>query len=367
MNRTSRDLTATPPSALLAAFPRAMPPQHELAAVTTSVLPGWAAAVPDETSVTPITKGGSDRNYFRLVHPGADPASVIIMVYTERRPDNAAFVPATRLLARHGVRVPALLAAEVPRRTLWLEDVGEADLWSHRHDPWPERRDLYTAALDEVAHIHAIRPDSLDPPDREFLQPSFDARLYRWEQEYFLGQCVSRLAGEGAAARLREVGGAWLESIAVRLDRLPRRLVHRDFQSQNILFHGGQAVLIDYQGLRAGRPEYDLASLLYDPYVHLEPGERSELVAAYRARATADVPVHDDEAFLRTFLDCSVQRLLQALGAYGYLGMVLGKRPFLAHVDPALANLREVLAAHPDRDEAARLADALSDIELTQP
>ena len=76
-------------------------------------------------------------------------------------------------------------------------------------------------------------------------------------------------------ARVARVADApvW-EAIAQRLAAWPRVLVHRDFQSQNILIHDGQAHLIDFQGLRPGLAHYDLASLLYDPYVRLSPAER---------------------------------------------------------------------------------------------
>jgi hypothetical protein len=38
-----------------------------------------------------------------------------------------------------------------------------------------------------------------------------------------------------------------------------------------------------------------------------------------------------------------MQRLMQALGAYGFLGIVKERKDFLVHIKPALANLREVL------------------------
>jgi hypothetical protein len=39
-----------------------------------------------------------------------------------------------------------------------------------------------------------------------------------------------------------------------------------------------------------------------------------------------------------------MQRLMQALGAYGFLGLVKGNRHFLAHVPPALDSLRNQIA-----------------------
>ena len=67
--------------------------------------------------------------------------------------------------------------------------------------------------------------------------------------------------------------------------------------------------------MRPGLAEYDLASLLYDPYVHLGASERPELLEFYRDRAAVN-----DPAFEEKFRLCAMQRLMQALGAYGYLG-----------------------------------------------
>ena len=41
---------------------------------------------------------------------------------------------------------------------------------------------------------------------------------------------------------------------------------------------------------------------------------------------------------------CAMQRLMQALGAYGFLGLVKGSRHFLAHVPAALRSLRNLIA-----------------------
>ena len=47
----------------------------------------------------------------------------------------------------------------------------------------------------------------------------------------------------------------------------PQVLLHRDFQAANIKIHHGACHWIDFQGMRLGAAGYDIASLLYDPYV----------------------------------------------------------------------------------------------------
>ena len=52
----------------------------------------------------------------------------------------------------------------------------------------------------------------------------------------------------------------------------------------------------------------------------------------------------NDPAFAEKFRLCAMQRLMQALGAYGYPRVGQGKRAFLAHIPAALDSLGEVLA-----------------------
>ena len=51
-----------------------------------------------------------------------------------------------------------------------------------------------------------------------------------------------------------------------------------------------------------------------------------------------------DPAFAEKFQLCAMQRLMQALGAYGFLGLVKENRAFLDHIPAALDSLGEVLA-----------------------
>jgi aminoglycoside/choline kinase family phosphotransferase len=133
-----------------------------------------------------------------------------------------------------------------------------------------------------------------------------------------------------------------LREIAERLAGLPRVLVHRDFQSQNILLRNAQAYLIDFQGMRPGLAQYDLASLLYDPYVDLAGEERDELIAYYREQQIRN-GININGEFDFTLRLCAMQRLMQALGAYGFLGLAKGHKQFLEHVPAAVKSLRRIV------------------------
>ena len=115
--------------------------------------------------------------------------------------------------------------------------------------------------------------------------------------------------------------------------------MHRDFQSQNIIVRNGEACLIDFQGLRPGLAQYDLASLLLDPYVDLTAAEREELLAHYLSGLLgAGRP--GQEQFLRLYDLCAMQRLMQALGAYCFLSREKGIVEFAGHIPAGEARLR---------------------------
>jgi N-acetylmuramate 1-kinase len=293
----------------------------------------------EQVEITPIEKGGSDRRFYRVRSSPERP--LILVKYNLERAENRLYVQVAEFLAGHGIRAPKIYFHDPAEGLIWIEDLGETDLWSFRNESWPVRRALYESALDEIAKLHSLPHTAADEIRRD-LPVAFDAALYRWEQQYFFENCLGRYFQMDPQLVGELSGLPALEEIAERLAALPRVLVHRDFQSQNIVIRDGQAHLIDFQGMRPGLAEYDLASLLYDPYVDLTQSERDELVNVYRLcreQHGTRRRVDDEEMFLL----CAMQRLMQALGAYGFLGLVKGNRAFLAHISPAMASLRSVL------------------------
>lgn len=285
-----------------------------------------------------ILKGASDRHFYRLNwQVGRDP--MILMVYTLARRDNPKFVPATHRLRKIGAHVPQVYAFDEQRLCVWLEDLGRIDLQSFNEHSWERRLPLYQATLREAAKFHGVGENALAPADLDELEPGFDEALYEWEQNYFLEHFVGGYLGREHSGTEFNAAHETLRQLRRRLARLPRCLVHRDFQSQNVLIRGEEAWLVDYQGLRLGRAEYDLASLLYDPYVNLTFEERAALLGYY-----ADHRELGLQDLREVFYLCAAQRLMQALGAYANLSRNLGKPHYEQHIPAAVYNLAEVCA-----------------------
>lgn len=313
------------------------------------------AMATDSLELDPLDKGGSDRKFYRMRTPGR-PARIVLHYVGEKSSENDRYVAVARLFRRIGVNAPEIAMYHAGEGLIAMEDLGQADLWAFRNHPWDVRRPLVEAALRQVSRIHARARQALQAHPFDLHVP-FDAALYRWEREYCFEQCFGRHFGvkPECLETLRSAGG--LELLGARLAALPRALVHRDFQSQNIMIRDGQAWLIDFQGLRAGLPEYDVASLLYDPYVTWPRGAREDAIDLWRRIAREEGAVISSDPAV--FFGCAVQRLLQALGAYGYLGIVKNKPRFLGFIPTALASLREVAGQCPGLDGLSTFLDDL--------
>ena len=284
-----------------------------------------------------VGKGGSDRNYFRVSAAGG--RSVILMRYGRMTEENGLYAVVASFLQGIGVTVPAIYGQDPERRLILMEDLGDRDLYALRDAPWEVRRGLYEKTLTLAAKMLSFSIDRL--PTGLRLMPGFDANLYRWERDYFREHCVRNVCRITLGAAEDEALESELSVLAGRLLSTPSVLVHRDLQSQNVMILDSEPVLIDFQGMRPGSPFYDLGSLLYDPYVSFPEEGRDELLRFYHGISGSRYPW---EPFRELFLLASAQRLMQALGAYGFLGLERNKPHFLSHIRPALENLISVTA-----------------------
>jgi aminoglycoside/choline kinase family phosphotransferase len=288
----------------------------------------------------PIQKGASGRTIIRI-RPDDHP-SFIGIHYTLERSDNANFLPVAEFLKEAGLNIPEVLYDNTRRQVALIEDLGDQDLLSLKDAPFEEREPYYRSAFEQLDKLLYTRP----PKDFE-LQPAFDEPLYRWEQEYFFEHFVETHLGKDASELEQD---PTLLGLAKRLGATAPHMVHRDFQSQNLMLHNDTAYLIDFQGLRMGRQEYDLASLLYDPYMNHSADDRRKLLDLWEE-------VCEEEPIEPILNDCAAQRLMQALGAFANLGHNQDNEWYLEQIPAAVAFLKEVIDDTPLEDSLGPVLD----------
>ncbi len=290
---------------------------------------GWPI---QSVAATCLGQRGSDRTFWRLRY--RSDAVIAIAYRTEARPENGRYASHTRLLEEAGVAVPKVRFDDPASCCQAFDDLGDESLQALMADDAAHALDYYLPVMRLVARLHTEGARRAREAGAE-LEPAFDEALYAWERDLFERHLLKARYGFNKipAKALRE-----LKAVSKRLAGLPDTLVHRDLQSSNLLRKDGVFSLIDFQGMRWGPSAYDLASLLFDPYVALPEAVRQRLAEAYleaapeQAESVAALPYG------------AVQRLIQALGAYGRLASV-GQTGFTRHIIRALRLLLEAADA----------------------
>ena len=298
--------------------------------------------LPPDSPVEVLPPRGSAREFFRLPPvrmPGTRPVPAMLVRWSPERPDNRLYARHARFLEALGLPVPRLLM-EAPRdRLLLIEDLGPGTLETRLPEMTPaDIRRTYRRLLDLTLRLHtAGLPAALQV--RLPLMPAFGPDLYRWEHDYFIRHVL--LDRLHASSRTVAAVAAELHTVARELAASPQALIHRDWQSSNVLFRGTQPVMIDFQGMRRGPAAYDLASLLCDPYADLSAPLQQRLLREYARRHP------QGDAILPVFPAAAVQRLCQAMGAYAVLSQKPGMESFSRHIPAAARQLLRALNARP--------------------
>lgn len=290
-----------------------------------------------------MLKGGSGRRFHRVLTASGSPA--VLCVYDDSRPENLGYGAICAALHAAGINAPAVLAEDRAAGTLLLEDLGTTDLWTLAQGsgfPW----EAFASAVEAAAKLHREGPAATAGVT---LMEPFGDPLYRWERQYFLENAVGRRKPDQGAVREAE-------SLAAELCAQPLVTLHRDLQSQNVMVRDGQAWFVDLQGLRMGCAAYDFASLAFDPYLTRPDMQLWRVDLEDHAREASGWSGSRD-AFTHLLHVAAAQRLMQACGAYGFLGRVKGRPEYLAHLPQGLRNLATAASVAGKRRLAALAAE----------
>jgi aminoglycoside/choline kinase family phosphotransferase len=316
--------------------------------------PGWAvvesparqddlalatrAGFDDTTRLDWITGHGSERRFVRLRR--GDRRAVLMRTPADD-PDHHRFLAVAGFLYGQGLGAPAVLAHDATTRAVLLEDLGDDTLQTLVSTSTSRAPDLYDRVLDRLADLQTFGVEARGLCPLAWDRP-FDHEHLRWETDYFRERFLVGHAGL-VLSDLADLTPEF-EALARACLAQPRTLVHRDFQSQNILIKDGVVRLVDFQGMRWGPMAYDVVSLLYDPYVDLDPELVALLLDEFPARVAArGGPVVERADWRAMTTAAALQRLMQALGAYGFLGHVKHRRIFLDFIPAARHRLEDVL------------------------
>ncbi len=292
-----------------------------------------------EKKALPIGTGGSDRRYLRVKRGNG---TAVFMRCGDDDPDSRRQIDLTVFFAGQNVPVPQLLEVIPDDTGVLFEDLGDRSLysWLKCARTGEEVMRMYRRVIDMLVLIHSIPFERLSecPPVKERVLGYEDLL---WESDYFVERYIRGVMNLG----IEDYSGLENEfrALAKKVSTFPKTIIHRDFQSQNIMITDDRSPrLIDYQGARMGPPAYDLVSIMWDPYHRLTDLCREELINYYMEKMEGRCRGQfSSDIFRKTVLPCRLQRHMQALGAYGLLSTIKNKIYFLKYVPEGLRLLKE--------------------------
>ncbi len=270
--------------------------------------------------------------------------SVIVMDSPPDREDVRPWLRIRDLLEAGGVRVPRVLARDVGRGFLLLEDLGTRTLLQAIDDGNADA--LFDAAIDQLLELQAITP----PADLPAYDEAMLARELRLFDEWFLGRHLGIALECGALESLELVYQRLIDAALAQ----PRVLVHRDFMPRNLMPLGGDAAadclaVLDFQDAVAGPVAYDVLCLFKDAFISWPQARIDGWLERYHARAlAAGLPLPPLARFRRDVDWIGVQRHLKVIGIFARLHHRDGKSKYLADVPRFFAYLDAVLPRYPE-------------------
>lgn len=274
-------------------------------------------------AATAMTGDVSQRRYLRLTLEGGAGSAVLALYPPALLTAARRYRLATALFEGVGLRVPAILATDPLGRWIVTEDLGPANVFDLRDQPFDALEHFFfaaVAALPRIAGIDQGLVAGLNPP----LDAALLGRELALTRRAFFEPRGLALGAEVETALAR---------LCARLGGEPRVPCHRDFGVRNLLPLGDGVGIVDHQDLRLGPPAYDLASLLNDSLFPSAELEERLLQAA---------GIVDREVYHRT----AAQRTLKAVGTYA---MFSDRSPrYLPLIAPTLQRALVHLARTPE-------------------
>jgi len=283
---------------------------------------------------------GSKRIFYRLSNTQG---SFIVManppLKKNAEKENISYLKIGKHLFSKGIPVACIYRYDLDHGWFIIEDLGTISLQEIACNS-NNRIDIYKRVIELLIQIQLDGKKDFTPEWCYHTKRYDRFIMERFESDYFLTYFLKKL--HGLKQNFSELKSSFkrLSYNASLADS--NFFLHRDFQSRNLIIKGDKVGVIDWQGGRLGPLQYDLASLLIDPYVGLKKEEIIFLYDYYLKILEKRLP-GTSSSFSVYYPYIAIQRNLQILGAFSYLSKVQGKNRFLVYISPALQSLDGLL------------------------
>jgi len=293
---------------------------------------------------TGLKGDGSDRNWYRLTSGNR---SLIMADHNIRKNQSTgqadSFVAIGRHLHDKDIQVPEIYLYDTFSGLVFMEDLGDANLQTVvlNTENQGEITSYYKSVITLLGKLSVTGAKGFDPT-WTYQTSYYDQDLIlEKECRYFVDAFLRKYIGMNICFKNLEDEFRSLADKALEFS--VNGFMHRDMQSRNIMVKNNRFYFIDFQGGRLGPIQYDLASLLIDPYVELSRSVQNQLLH-FSVEILSSLLNVDSNSFLACYKYCAITRNLQILGAFAYLSRIKVKRYFEKYIPDAIKTLKHNLS-----------------------
>ena len=284
---------------------------------------------------------GSDRSYFRVRAPEQGKSWVLMQLGPADeqmlKTNDYCWPHLACYLLERGVKTPEITRQWPEFGSILIEDCGnetfESRVFSYlKSDHKSKVADLYRQAFGMIGGFLSSPSDGEKPwTRRSFDREKFEQELHFFRSKY-LQETLNLFLVPSDMKRFQHECARLSEDLA----KESRFLVHRDFHSRNIMIHDDELISIDFQDARLGPASYDLVSLCFDPYIPFDFEFRLTLMSQGLSTLKGLCDPSILENINRTWKNMALQRLIKAVGSYGYIATKKNDPGWLEYVTPSL-------------------------------
>ena len=283
-------------------------------------------------TLAPVSGDASFRRYFRF---HCDGTTLIAVDAPPTLENNQPFVAVTKLLLQHQLTVPKIFHASMEHGFFVLQDFGNRLLLDALNENTADN--LYSVALQSLATMQSISPQSL---------PAYDSKLLQREMHLFSDWYLGKHLGVNLDNDIRSMLTSTYTLLEDNALQQPQVFVHRDYHSRNLMLLDDNALgIIDFQDAVHGPITYDLVSLLRDCYIEWRQDKIDQWVEDFRS-SSPQVRACDKNLFHRWFDLMGIQRHLKATGIFCRLNYRDGKPTYLNDIPRTLNYVIQVSARY---------------------
>ena len=234
----------------------------------------WLSTSDEQFQLTLLAGDGSPRKFYRLQHGQL----TYLVVEDTGWHLSKDYPPHQQFLKSRGMKVPDFIHVDEAAGIGVMQDLGDELAQRRILRSKEERQEWLKKSAATLADLHRVTypvPTDLPAASRSFDQAKyFDELSFTFEHLCRLHLNLAPLSRE-ALSNIQK----YCDSIA---SLGPKVFCHRDYHARNLMIFDDELYLIDFQDARLGSPHYDLASLIYDPYISPSPEEEQMMIETYR-------------------------------------------------------------------------------------